>query len=152
MRKEKVSFVLATVRAEMIKSFGEVAGKLTPMTLLDAAENMGYVTGRRGRDGGYFITDEGLTLIGEDVEAFKAAEAAADEAHAKSAKERQAAAAKDRKEKLAAGLNAALAIVQATTPAPTVEAPAEPMAEEVTEKPKKKNGGKKKKGENKQAA
>jgi hypothetical protein len=144
MRKDKVSFVLAHIRGQMIQAFGESAEKLAAETLLTNAENMGYVAGRRGRDGGYFITDEGLSLIGEDVEAFKAAEIAADEASHKTAKERQAQAAKERREKLAAGLQAALTLVQAPVTAPVmeetqpVETPTDTVSEEVTEKPKRK--------------
>lgn len=144
MRKEKMSFVLAHIRTQMIGMFGSAAEQLTAQTLLDNAENMGFVTGKRGRDGGYFVTDAGLAFIGEDVEAFKAAELAAEEANQKTAKERQAQAAKQRREKLAASLNAAL--VRASVLQPQAEdAQAtqttenkEVAAEEVSEKPKKK--------------
>jgi hypothetical protein len=77
MRKDLVPTVLATVQTKVNSTLGSSA-TLDPETLLSVAKAYGLVEGKRGRDGGYQTTDAGLTFVGQDVEAFKVAEAQAE--------------------------------------------------------------------------
>lgn len=44
-------------------------------TLIALAKDLGYIQGRRGRNGGYDSTDEGLAFAGIDAEDFRQKEA-----------------------------------------------------------------------------
>lgn len=90
MRKDKLSIVLASVRAKLVRGgLGKTnVERISAETLLAMAIDMGYINGKRGKDGGYLATDTGLAFIGEDVDAFRAQEAK--EAHAKEAHAKEA--------------------------------------------------------------
>ncbi len=93
MRKDKLSIVLASVRAKLVRGgLGKTnVERISAETLLAMAIDMQYISGKRGKDGGYLATDMGLAFIGENVEFFRAQEAKearAKEVHAKEARKK----------------------------------------------------------------
>ncbi len=90
MRKNFLALILATVQKHLTKTFGSNNGdgvQLPAETLLETAKAYGLIEGKRGRDGGFQATDAGLAFVGEDVAAFKVAEAKAELEREKEAKE-----------------------------------------------------------------
>lgn len=108
MRKDYLSKVVVAVRAKLSSSFGVAVSSEDTETLLATAAMLGYVEGKRGRDGGYLVTDNGLDFIGEDVKAFRTHEATINAAKKEAQEESRKSAAKIRKEALANEVKAAL--------------------------------------------
>ena len=74
-RSELVSQVLAKVQISFSKALGDGNVALSPEGLLMVAKAYNLVRGRK-KIGGYAATDTGLALLGVDVVAFVAQEAA----------------------------------------------------------------------------
>lgn len=108
MRKDYLSKVVVQIIAMVQDKFGVSVSHEHAPELLGFALALGYVTGKRGRDGGYLVTDTGLELIGEDVASFRAEEAQINATKAAQQKQTRKAAAKARKAQLAANIANAL--------------------------------------------
>ena len=107
-RKEVYVKVLATIQTTLNKVM-EGEATLDSDTLTNIAKGYGFVEGKRGRDGGYQATNEGVEFVGENLQTFLENEALAKTEAEKAAKQARKEATKATKKELEAQVAAALA-------------------------------------------
>ncbi len=108
MRKNYLSKVIVAVRAMATEAYGvEVNPETHTEELVGFACALGFVSGKRGREGGYLVTDAGLSFIGEDPAKVRAQETAASTAKTENLKAARKTAAKERKAQLASEIKLA---------------------------------------------
>lgn len=67
----QVNLILATLKSKLSDHFGK--NNLDRKTVLQLAKELGYLQGKRGRDGGTFATETGMTFANLSGEIIKPA-------------------------------------------------------------------------------